>query len=487
MQVVTPYIAGSRQSANGARTIPSVNPADGQVIAELVVSGAAEVDAAVASARQAQRTWAALPARERVRILWAWGDLLEQHSVEIAELDVLDVGKVRSDAVGEMYGAARAARYWSGSVERLVGYTVPTQPGHLSYTTREPLGVVGVILPWNGPAVMMVARIAPALACGNGIVVKPSEYSPLSAPRIAELGHEAGMPAGLINVIPGDGLTGALLAEHPGVNGVSFTGSVATGRKVAQAAVGHFAKPLLELGGKAPNIVFADADLDTAVRGSTWGIFHGAGQICVASSRLLVQDSIADEVIEALTRQTKHIRVGDPMAADTHVGPLVSQQQYDRVRGYIDAGRDQGAHLQSGGGAPADANPAGFYVEPTVFTNVEPGMKIADEEIFGPVLSVFRFSTEDEAIELANSLEFGLSANVWTSNIDRALGVAGQIDAGMVWINSARVMDPSLPFGGTKNSGIGSANGFEVLEEMTQTKRVSVNYAGVSPSWPGLD
>jgi len=334
---------------------------------------------------------------------------------------------------------------------------------------------------------MMVARIAPALACGNGIVVKPSEYSPLSAPRVAELGHEAGMPAGLINVIPGDGLTGALLAEHPGVNGVSFTGSVATGRKVAQAAVGHFAKPLLELGGKAPNIVFADADLETAVAGSTWGVFHGAGQICVASTRLLVQDSIADEVIEALTRQTQNIRVGDPMLSETHVGPLVSQQQYDRVRGYIDSGRNEGAHLQSGGGTPSGAIPGGFFVEPTVFTDVDPGMKIAKEEIFGPVLSVFRFSTEDEAIELANSLEFGLSANVWTSNIDRALGVAGQIDAGMVWINSARVMDPSLPFGGTKNSGIGNANGFEVLEELTHTKRVSVNYAGVSPSWPGLD
>lgn len=487
MQVVTPLIAGRRQHANGAHTIASVNPSNGETIAEIVVSGAADVDAAVSAAQGAQREWAALPARERVRILWAWGDLLEQHAVEIAELDVLDVGKVRSDALGELYGAARAARYWSGSVERLVGYTVPTQPGHLSYTTREPLGVVGVILPWNGPAVMMVARIAPALACGNGIVVKPSEYSPLSAPRIAELGHEAGMPPGLINVVPGDGMTGALLAEHPGVNGVSFTGSVTTGRKVAQAAVGHFAKPLLELGGKAPNIIFADADLETAVSGSTWGIFHGAGQICVASSRLLVHDSIADQVIEAVTRQTRNIRVGDPMSSETHVGPLVSRQQYDRVRGYIDSGRDEGANLHTGGGTPSGADPGGYFVEPTVFTDVDPEMTIAKEEIFGPVLSVFRFSDEDEAIDLANSLEFGLSANVWTSNIDRALGVAGQIDAGMVWINSARVMDPSLPFGGTKNSGIGNANGFEVLEELTQTKRVSVNYAGASPSWPGLE
>lgn len=487
MQVVTPYIGGIRQGVNGAPTMPSVNPANGEVIAEFVVGGSADIDAAVAAAREAQRTWWALPARERVRVLWAWGDLLEQHAAELAELDARDVGKVMSDALGELGGAARAARYWSGSVERLVGYTVPTQPGHLSYTTREPLGVVGVILPWNGPAVMMVARVAPALACGNGIVVKPSEYSALSAPRVAELGQEAGMPPGLINVIPGDGKTGALLAEHPDVAGVSFTGSVATGRKVAQAAVGHFAKPLLELGGKAPNIVFADADLSAAVRGSTWGIFHGAGQICVASSRLLVQDSVADEVIDALTRQTQRIRVGDPLAADTHIGPLVSQQQYDRVVGYIDAGRNEGARLRTGGGAPSDANPAGFFVEPTVFTDVDPGMTIAMEEIFGPVLSVFTFSTENEAIELANSLEYGLSANVWTSNLDRALGVAGQIDAGMVWVNSARVMDPSLPFGGTKNSGIGNANGFEVLEELTQTKRVSVNYAGVSPGWAGLD
>jgi aldehyde dehydrogenase (NAD+) len=317
-------------------------------------------------------------------------------------------------------------------------------------------------------------------------VVKPSENSPSAALRLADLALEAGMPAGLVNVVLGAGETGALLAAHPGVGGVSFTGSVATGRSVAQAAVGHFARPLMELGGKAPNIVFADADLDLAVSGSTWGIFHNAGQICVASSRLLVERTVVDRVVDAISAQVSRIRVGDPTRPDVHIGPLVSQRQYERVVGYIEAGTDDGASLQAGGGRPGGTHPDGLFVAPTVFTGVDPQMRIAREEIFGPVLSVFSFSSEDEAIELANGLEYGLSANVWTSNLDRALGVAHQIQAGNVWVNSARIMDPSLPFGGFKNSGIGNANGFEALDELTQTKRISVNYGGASPAWPDL-
>jgi acyl-CoA reductase-like NAD-dependent aldehyde dehydrogenase len=483
----TAYIGGRRWDADGGVTLPSVNPANGEIIAHVAVGGVGEIDAAVSAARTAQQRWHGLLGRERARLLWTWGDLIERHADELATLDVRDVGKVMADALAEVGGAARAARYWSGAVERLTGHTIPTVPGHLSYTTREPLGVLGVILPWNGPAGTAVARVAPALACGNAVVVKPSEYSPLSALRLAELAVEAGMPAGLVNVVPGDGSTGALLAQHPGTGGVSFTGSVATGRVVAQAAVGHFAKPLMELGGKAPNIVFADADMGAAVRGSTWGIFHNAGQICVASSRLLVQESVVGRVVDALVRQTERIRVGDPMQAGTHIGPIVSQRQYERVIGYIDAGRGEGARLRLGGGVPDGVDPVGLYVSPTVFTDVEPGMRIASEEIFGPVLSVFTFRTEDEAIELANSLDYGLSANVWTTDLGRALAIAGQIEAGNVWVNSARVMDPSLPFGGLKNSGIGNANGYDVLEELTQTKRVSVNYAGAGPAWAGLD
>jgi acyl-CoA reductase-like NAD-dependent aldehyde dehydrogenase len=486
MALETALIGGSRQAANGGATLASVNPANGEVIAEFAVGDAGAVDAAVASAQAAQREWWALHGRERARLLWTWGDLIERHAAELAELDVRDVGKVRTDALAEAGAAARAARYWSGAAERLIGQTIPTMPGHLSYTTREPLGVVGVILPWNGPTGTAVARVAPALTCGNAVVVKPSEYSPLSAFRVAELAIEAGMPAGLVNVVPGDGSTGALLADHGGVGGVSFTGSVPTGRKVAQAAVGHFAKALMELGGKAPNIVFADADLEAAISGSTWGIFHNAGQICVASSRLLVQEPVADRVVDAVAGQAERIRVGDPMKPGTHIGPIVSARQYERVVGYIDAGRDEGARLRTGGGTPEGVDAAGLYVSPTVFTDVDPGMRIASEEIFGPVLSVFTFRTEDEAIELANSLDYGLSANVWTRDLDRALGVAGQIQAGNVWVNSARVMDPSLPFGGLKNSGIGNANGFDVLEELTQTKRVSVNYGGAGPAWAGL-
>jgi acyl-CoA reductase-like NAD-dependent aldehyde dehydrogenase len=464
----------------------NINPATGEVIAEFAAGGAAEIDDAVVASAAAARIWQALPGRERVRLLWGWGDLIESHAAELAQLDVADVGKVINDALVECSAAARAARYWSGAVERLTGYTVPTMAGHLSYTVREPLGVVGIILPWNGPTGTFVARVSPALACGNGVVVKPSVNSPTTALRLAELALEAGMPAGLVNVVLGAGDTGALLAGHPGVGGVSFTGSVATGRSVAQAAVGHFARPLMELGGKAPNIVFADAALDLAISGSTWGIFHNAGQICVASSRLLVEEKVLDEVVEAISGKVARIRVGDPTRADVHIGPLVSQRQYERVVGYIEAGTDEGASLQAGGGRPEGTHPDGLFVAPTVFTGVDPQMRIAREEIFGPVLSVTSFATEDEAIELANGLDYGLSANVWTSNLDRALGVAHQIQAGNVWVNSARIMDPSLPFGGFKNSGIGNANGFEALEELTQTKRISVNYGGTAPSWPDL-
>ena len=481
------FVGGTRRVVSGLPTLPSVNPANGELIAEFTIGGQAEIDEAVATAAEAARSWQALPGRERVRVLWAWGDLIEQHLMELARTDVADVGKVLTDAIGECGGAARAARYWSGAVERLTGYTVPTMTGHLSYTVREPLGVVGIILPWNGPVGTFVARVSPALACGNAVVVKPSENSPLSALRLAELAVEAGMPPGLLNVVLGDGSTGAKLAEHPRVGGVSFTGSPANGRLVAQAAVGHFARPLMELGGKAPNIVFADADLAAAVRGSTWGVFHNAGQICVASSRLLVEERIADEVIGAVTRQAARIRVGDPLRADTHVGPIVSERQYERVSGYIEAGHEEGARLCAGGARPENVHPKGLFVAPTVFSGVDPGSRIAREEIFGPVLSVLTFRTEDEAIALANALDYGLSANVWTSNLDRALGVAGQIQSGNVWINSARVMDPSLPFGGLKNSGIGNANGLEVLDEMTQTKRVSINYGGPGPAWPDLD
>lgn len=480
-----PFVGGRRVPWDGP-TFPSVNPATGHHLCEVALGGAETVAAAVTAAREAAARWLALPGSERAGILWRWGDLVADHARELATIDVEDVGKVVNDALVEVRAAARAARYWSGAVERLLGQQIPTMAGHVSFTTREPLGVVAVILPWNGPTGTFVARVAPALACGNGVVVKPSENSPRSAGRLAELAVEAGIPGGLVNVVPGDGSTGALLAEHPAVGGVSFTGSVATGRSVATAAVGHFARPLMELGGKAPNIVLADADLDAAVRGSTWGIFHNAGQICVASSRLLVDERVADEVTRRVAAGAAAVRVGDPMSESSHIGPLVSRAQYDKVLGYLEVGRQEGARAAAGGGRPAGTGGDGFYVAPTVLGGVRPEMRIASEEIFGPVLSVLTFGDVDEAVELANQVDYGLSANVWTRDLGKALRVAERVEAGNVWVNSARIMDPSLPFGGFKNSGIGNANGTDVLFEMTRTKRISINYGGADPHWPDV-
>jgi acyl-CoA reductase-like NAD-dependent aldehyde dehydrogenase len=466
----------------------SINPATNRVVAEICLGVAADIEAAVDAAIEAQREWWRRTPWECAQAMWAWGGLIERDAKRLAETDVQDTGKTLNDALPEAGGAMCNARYWSGAVERLVGYQIPTLNGHLSYTKREPLGVVAIILPWNGPTATLVARTAPAVACGNAVVIKPSEYSPRSAGILAELSVEAGMPPGLINVVPGDGSTGALLTVHHGVDGVSFTGSVNTGRKVAQAAVGHFAKPLMELGGKAPNIVFADADIDAAIRGSIWGVFQNAGQICVASTRLLVAADVAEEFTARLASKAKNVRVGDPFQRESHIGPVVSERQYDRVVDYIQIGQDEGATILTGGGSrPEETDPNGFFVRPTVFSGVTPAMRIASEEIFGPVLSILTFDDESEAIELANELDYGLSANIWTKDLDRALRLAEEVQAGNIWVNSPRIMDPSLPFGGFKNSGIGNANGFDVLEELTQTKRVSINYAGAAPGWSDLD
>jgi acyl-CoA reductase-like NAD-dependent aldehyde dehydrogenase len=478
LEQVAPYIGGARYSSR-AETFQIVNPASGTPIAEVVRSGREEADAAVEAAAKGRAEWSVLSPYNRARALWTWGDHLEANAAELAALDVEDTGKTITDAMSEVSGAARVARYWAGGAERILGNQIPALPGHLSYTRREPLGVIANILAWNGPTASCVARSAPALACGNAVVVKPSEYSPRSAFRVVTLAEEAGIPAGALNVLPGDGSTGAIIASHPGIGGVSFTGSVETGRKVAQAAVSHFAKPLMELGGKSPNIVFGDCDLNQAIRSSTWSVFQNAGQICVAGTRLLVADDIADEFVEGVRTLVQRIRVGDPTRPDTHIGPVVSERQYERVCSYIDAGSAEGAKIATGGsGHPPGTNADGFYVHPTIFTDVDPTMRIASEEIFGPVLTVIRFHDEAEAIEIANSLDYGLSAYVWTNELDRALRLVESLQAGIVLVNSVRAMDPALPFGGFKNSGIGNAHGRDVIEAYTQTKRVSINFAG---------
>jgi acyl-CoA reductase-like NAD-dependent aldehyde dehydrogenase len=374
--------------------------------------------------------------------------------------------------------------------DKLAGEQVPATPGQLSYTVREPLGVIGVLLPWNGPTIMFAARVAIALACGNGVVLKPSDLTPSSAVLLAQLCVQAGLPEGLVNVVPGDATTGEALVTHPLVRGVNFTGSVGTGRRVATAAAPSFKQVVLELGGKSPNVVFADADLDEAVRGATWGVFQNSGQTCCAATRLLVQRSVADEVVERIAGLARRIRIGDPMDPTSQIGPLVSARQRDRVLGYIDSARADGGRAVTGGGPPDGERYAhGFYVAPTVVAGLAHEAAAVQEEIFGPVLSVVAFDDQDEAIALANGTQYGLTANVWTRDLRTMLTMADALDCGVVWGNSAMLMDPALSYGGTKDSGIGRASGREAIDGMTRTKRVSLRYRADAaiPAWSDLE
>jgi acyl-CoA reductase-like NAD-dependent aldehyde dehydrogenase len=469
--------------------IAVVNPATEEEIAQLPVGGAAEVDAAVAAAREGQKVWAALPPSRRGELLWRWSDLVGAHAAEVARLDSLCMGKPYRDAVKEAAGTVAKVRYWAGMTDKILGTQVPAVPGYLSYTAREPIGVVAVVIPWNGPTSSFVGRTSFALACGNSVVVKPSELSPLSAPRLRELAIEAGIPEGVITIVTGDGATGAHLTTHPGVDAVAFTGSVPTGRAIASAAAGTFKSLVMELGGKSPNIVFDDADLDRAVRGSLWGIFHNTGQACVAGTRLLVHRDIADAFLDRLVALSRRVRTGDPFTDGVHMGPLVSARQHERVSGYIDAARDDGAKLLLGGGRPDGVGDTGYYVAPTIFTDVDPAAPIAREEVFGPVLSVFTFGDEAEALAMANDTPFGLSASIWSRDSARLIRMAQGVEAGTVWCNSMRLFHPGLPFGGAKDSGIGNSAGVEAVDGLTRVKRVSILYGAdvEGPAWPDLE
>jgi acyl-CoA reductase-like NAD-dependent aldehyde dehydrogenase len=482
-QPVMPYVEGRYASPDGAETFPLVNPADGSELGVFACSDEAQVDEAVRAARSAQREWVALSPENRGAILWRWAELVREHGEELARADTLTMGRPLRETVKDAPSIADRIRYWAGMADKLSGRQIPIAPGHLSYTVREPLGVVGIIVPWNGPMGLFVGRVAVSLACGNGVVVKPSELTPLSAVRLAELTVEAGIPAGLVNVVLGDGRVGSALAAHPGVDGISFTGSVATGRAVAVAAAPTFKTVVLELGGKAPTVVFADADLDAAAAGSVWGVFSNSGQACVATTRLVVERSVADEVVERLLAIARKLRVGDPFDPDVHLGPLASRAQLDRVGAYLDSAVSESARLLTGG--LSDRAGGGFYVDPTIVVDVEPGMRIAREEVFGPVLAVLPFEGEDEAVELANAVDYGLSANIWTHDVGRMLRMADRIDAGTIWGNTARLLHPALPFGGFKDSGLGNASGDGAIEANTRTKRVSILYGGgrSGPEW----
>lgn len=455
-----------------------ISPHSGETVCEVANMRGTEVNAAVERAAKAQRVWAGLPSERRSEMLWNWGSLVERHAEEIAHLDVKCTGKVIRDALPETRRAARHARYWAGMADKIYGQQLADVPGRLSYSIREALGVYAVIVPWNGPAHSFMARSTPSLACGNATIVKPSEFSPLSALRLVELALEAGIPEHVLQVLTGDGVTGGLLTAHPGVSGISFTGSPATGRKIMLAAADGFKKVTLELGGKSPIVVFSDADFDSAVRAAVMGILTNAGQICAASSRLIVERSIAERFVDEMRRRVANVRIGDPADPQTQLGPVVCRRQYDQIQQFIASGVHQGASLAVGGGRPESLKDhPGLFVAPTIFTGVKPDDDVASHEVFGPVLSVLEFDTEAEAVALANHSDYGLAAYVWTQDISRMLRMTEAIDAGIVHGNTTLVMDSGLPFGGFKNSGVGGAFGVDAIDGCTQTKRVTLRMA----------
>jgi acyl-CoA reductase-like NAD-dependent aldehyde dehydrogenase len=484
-----PFIAGESDRSRTPATFDTVNPADETLLAQVVQCDAQHVDDAVSAAAQAQHGWYAKSPSDRGAAMWRWSLLIEQHADEVALLDTQNTGQPFEAARQSVAGAVRSLQYWAGMCDKIGGRELPLVPGHLSYTRREPVGVVGVIIPWNAPVAGFAGRAGAAIACGNGAVVKPSEYSPASALMLARLAVEAGLPGGLLNVLTGDGGVGRRLTGHPGINSITFTGSVPTGRAINEAAAATFKKVTLELGGKSPNIVFADADLDAAVRGAAFSVFHNSGQVCCGGTRILVQRSIAETFTSRLAGLTAKIRVGDPMDSTVHLGPLASKSQFARVAGYIDVGRAEGATVLTGGGRPEHiAGERGYYVAPTIFTHVSSDMRIAQEEIFGPAVAILPFDDEEDALRIASDVEFGLAAFIWTTDGARMLRLADALEVGIVWGNTTLITHPGLPFGGFRNSGMGNAFGVEAIDGMTRTKRMSLRFdaTGAYPRWPDL-
>jgi aldehyde dehydrogenase (NAD+) len=463
-------------SASG-KTFETINPCNGEVLANVQEGDKADVDKAVAAARQAfeKGPWRRkMTARERGACLYRLADLVEKNKEELAKLESLDNGKPLADSMAaDLPLVIDCYRYYAGWADKIEGKTIPINGPYFCYTRHEPVGVVGQIIPWNFPLLMQAWKWGPALAAGCTSVMKPAEQTPLSALRMAELVMEAGVPEGVINVIPGYGETaGAAIAEHPDVDKVAFTGSTEVGKLIMQAAAKtNLKRVTLELGGKSPNIVFADADMDAAIEGAFFGLFFNQGQCCCAGSRLFVEAARHDEFVEKLHARVKKQRVGDPFNPKTTQGPQVSQEQFDRVMGYIESGKSCGANLLTGGGR---VGKQGYFIEPTVFTDVKDDYKIAQEEIFGPVLSVIKFKDVDEVIERGNRNMYGLAAAVWTRDIGKAHRMAAELKAGTVWINCYDVFDAAAPFGGFKMSGIGRELGEYALRNYTEIKTVTV-------------
>jgi aldehyde dehydrogenase (NAD+) len=470
-------IGGEWVPAVSGKTFETRNPATGELLATVAEGDKADIDRAVIAARRAfEGPWGTMKPFERQAIMLKWAELVEAHHSELALLDTLDMGAPISRMTGSFQRVVGMIRYYAGQATMIQGETIDNSlPGnYFSYTVKEPVGVVGAIIPWNGPHGATIWKLGPALAAGCTVILKPAEEAPLSPLLIGELLLEAGLPPGVVNVVPGYGETaGAALVEHNDVDKVAFTGSSVTGQAIVRASAGNLKRVSLELGGKSPDVVFSDADLDEAVPGAALAVFSNSGQICSAGTRLFVERSVYDEFVGRVAEFGKGLRVGNGLDPDTDLGPLVSQAQLDRVTGYLDAGQHEGASALSGGSRLTEGDYAkGYFVPPTVFSGVQDDMSIAREEIFGPVISAISFDDPDDLIRRANATPFGLGSGVWTRDVGKAHEFARSVKAGSVWVNCYQAMDPAVPFGGYKMSGYGREGGIHHVEEYLNTKAV---------------
>jgi len=471
-------IGGEWREATGGKTLDVVNPATEDVIATVPSAGKADVDAAVAAARAAlDGPWGRMSARERGRLVWKLGERLMERVEEVARLETLHNGKpIFESRHIEIPAAAECFQYYAGWADKIEGTTIPVRGNALAYTLREPLGVVAAIVPWNFPLLLASWKVAPALACGNTVVLKPASQTPLTAIALGEIALEVGLPPGVLNVVTGPGSSvGQAIVEHPGIDKIAFTGDTTTGKGIMRGAADTVKHITLELGGKSPNIVLADADLNAALRGATTGIFYGKGEVCAAGSRLLVDRAIKDEFLDKLAARTKKMVPGDPMDPRTKLGAIASKSQLERVLNYVEIGKKEGGQLIAGGSRADIGTGKGYFIEPTVFAGVTPEMTIAREEIFGPVLATIEFADLDEAIARANDTIYGLAAAVWTRDVKKAHHVARRLKAGTVWVNTYNLYDTALPFGGYKQSGFGREMSAHALEHYTQVKSVWVD------------